>query len=170
VARKCVVCGDPRVAEIDAALLEDRGYREIAERFGTSKSALFRHRASHLPATLLKAKDAAAMVAGDTLMEQVEELKSMARRLGKKAEDAGDYRGALAAVRELVRIVDLIAKLTGQIGGDPGGPGSPTRASITINFPVMSEADREAVNNAPTIDLPPMARRLLTRPSDGHPR
>ena len=170
MARKCVICGDPRVADIDAALLENVGYRELAGRFGTSKSALFRHRASHLGATLLKAKAAADMVAGDTLMEQVEELKTMARRLGKKAEDTGDLRGALAAVRELVRIVDLVAKLTGQIGGDQGGPGGANRTAITINFPVMSQADLEAVNNAPTIDLPPMARRLLTRPSDGHQR
>ena len=110
------------------------------------------------------------MVAGDTLMGQVEDLKSMARRLGKKAEDAGDLRGALAAVRELVRIVDLVAKLTGQIGGDGSGHGGANRTGITINFPVMSASDLEAVNNAPVIDLPPMARRLLSRPSDGQQR
>jgi hypothetical protein len=34
-----------------------------------------------------------------------------ARRLGKKAEDAGDLRSAMAAGRELVRIVELLAKL-----------------------------------------------------------
>jgi len=168
--RICTVCSDPKVAEIDAALIGTEPYRSVAKRFNVSPGAVFRHQKTHLPATLLKAKDAADMVAGDTLMGQVEDLKSMARRLGKKAEDAGDLRGALAAVRELVRIVDLVAKLTGQIGGDQGGPGSATRASITINFPVMSPADLEAVNNAPVIDLPPMARRLLSRPSDGQQR
>ncbi|MDP9113142.1 MAG: hypothetical protein M3O20_05615 [Acidobacteriota bacterium] len=121
-----------------------------------------------MSATLLKAKAAADIAAGDTLMEQVEELKSMARRLGKKAEDAGDYRGALAAVRELVRVVELVGKLTGQLGGDqaPTGP----RVGVIFNFPVATQEQLDAVNNAPVIDLPPMARRLLTRPSDGHQR
>ncbi len=168
MARKCVICGDPRVAEIDAALLENVGYRELAERFGTSKSALFRHRAAHLSATLLKAKDAADIVSGDSLMARVEELQVMAQRLGKKAEDAGDYRGALAAVRELLRVVELLGKLTGQLGGDqaPTGP----RLGVIFNFPVATQEQLDAVNNAPVIDLPPMARRLLTRPSDGHQR
>lgn len=43
MARKCVICSDPRVAQIDAALLENTGYREIAKRFEASESAIFRH-------------------------------------------------------------------------------------------------------------------------------
>jgi hypothetical protein len=45
----------------------------------------------------------------------LEELKSEAQRLKQKAEQEGDYRTALAAVRELCRIVELVAKLCGQI-------------------------------------------------------
>src|SRR5665213_461310 len=42
--------------------------------------------------------------------------------------------------------------------------------SVTFNFPVATQEQLDAVNNAPVIDLPPMARRLLTRPSDGKQR
>jgi hypothetical protein len=38
-----------------------------------------------------------------------------AQRLKGKAELAGDYRTALAAVREMCRIVELVAKLRGEL-------------------------------------------------------
>jgi hypothetical protein len=43
------------------------------------------------------------------------EARPEAQRLKQKAEGDGDYRTALAAVRELCRIVELVAKLCGQI-------------------------------------------------------
>lgn len=173
MARKCVICSDPRVAQIDAALLENTGYREIAKRFEASESAIFRHQARHLPAVLAKAADVRATVgelmAGDNLLQKVRDLETRANRIAAAAEAAGDLRTALTGLREIARIVELMARLTGRLDGDPTGPGGATR-SITINFPVMSAEQMEAVKNAPTIDLPPMARRLLSRPSDGHQR
>lgn len=44
------------------------------------------------------------------------------------------------------------------------------RLMVVINFPVMSEEDKKAVDNAVVIDMPQTGRRLLTRPSDGMPR
>lgn len=108
------------------------------------------------------------LMAGDNLLQKVRELETTANRIAAAAEAAGDLRTALTGLREIARIVELMARLTGRLDGDPG-PGGATR-SITINFPVMSPADLEALNNAPVIDLPPMARRLLSRPSDGQQR
>lgn len=174
MARKCVICSDPRVAQIDAALLENTGYREIAKRFEASESAIFRHQARHLPAVLAKAADVRASVgelmAGDNLVQKVRELETAANRIAKAAEAAGDLRTALAGLREIARTIELVARLTGRLDGEPSGSGGGTRTAITINFPVMSPEQLEAVNNAPVIDLPPMARRLLSRPSDGQQR
>ncbi len=50
-------------------------------------------------------------------MEQLRDLTSEAQRLKEKAETEGDFRTALAAVRELCRIVELVAKLRGEIDG-----------------------------------------------------
>ena len=170
MARKCVICGDPRVAEIDAALLENTGYREIAKRFEASESAIFRHQARHLPAVLAKAADVRASVselmAGDNLVQKVRDLEVSANRIATAAEDAGDLRTALIGLREIARIVELMGKLTGQLGGDQATTGP--RVGVIFNFPVATQEQLDAVNNAPVIDLPPMARRLLTRPSDGH--
>ena len=46
---------------------------------------------------------------------QLRELTSEAQRLKVIAEQAGDYRAALAPVRELCRIVELMAKLSGEL-------------------------------------------------------
>jgi len=67
--------------------------------------------------------------------------------------------------------LELAAKeMGGQFEGDEAARGQGPSVTLTINFPVISAADLEAVNNAPVIDLPPMARRLLQRPSDGAQR
>jgi vancomycin resistance protein YoaR len=133
------------VPEINAALLGNETYRNIAKRFGASESAVFRHQREHLPAALVKANDAAEVVAADSLMGKITQLEQEARRLGKKAEDAGDYRGAMAAVRELVRIVELLAKLQGELK-DPGG--------TTVNVVYVNAPDRfrKAVPPVKTIE------------------
>ena len=66
------------------------------------------------------AKEAGDVIQADSLIDKITQLEREATRLGKKAEDAGDLRGAMAAVRELVRIVELLAKIQGDIK-DPGG-------------------------------------------------
>lgn len=51
----------------------------------------------------------------DNLLGQLCELNSQAQRLKEKAEREGDLKTALAAVRELSRIVELMAKLRGEL-------------------------------------------------------
>jgi hypothetical protein len=51
----------------------------------------------------------------DTLLEQLTQLTADARRIGHKAERDRNYGTALMAVRELVRIVELTAKLRGEL-------------------------------------------------------
>jgi hypothetical protein len=54
-----------------------------------------------------------------SLVEQLCGLTSEARHIKEKAEVAGDYRTALAAVRALCRIVELITKLRGELNERP---------------------------------------------------
>jgi hypothetical protein len=55
------------------------------------------------------------VVQADSLLAKVTDLETDARRLGKAAEKAGDARTALAAVRELCRIVELLGRLRGEL-------------------------------------------------------
>jgi hypothetical protein len=120
--RTCTICAHAQRIEIDTALISAGQFgsiRDIATRYGTSKSALDRHK-PHVTDALVKAKAASETAQADTLMDKIAQLEQEARRLGKKAEDAGDIRAAMAAVRELVRIVELLAKIQGDIK-EPGG-------------------------------------------------
>ena len=75
---------------------------------------MIRHRV-HLSSTILKAHNAAELAHAGTLLDQLERLKNDARRVQEKAEAEGNYHAALAAIRELVRIIDLVARLSGEL-------------------------------------------------------
>jgi hypothetical protein len=120
---------------------------------------MFRHQQAHLPAALVKATAAAEVVQADSLMDKVGQLEQEARRLGKKAEEAGDLRAALAAVRELVRIVELLAKLQGEIQ-DPQGT---TIQVVYVNTPgagkstgvPSGEAEPHGLDKTVIVDIMP---------------
>jgi hypothetical protein len=105
---------DDRRQEIEQEMLSGGSYRVVAQRFAVSRDAVVRHR-RHLPAALARAQELKEVVHGDSLLAQLRDLTAEAQRLKAIAEEAGDYRAALAAVRELCRIVELMAKLSGEL-------------------------------------------------------
>ena len=116
--RKCSLCIHDRRQEIEQALLSGDSYRTIAQRFTVSRDAVVRHR-KHLPAALAHARELKEVAHGDSLLAQLRELTLEAQRLKVKAERSGDYRTALAAVRELTRLVELAARLSGELNERP---------------------------------------------------
>jgi hypothetical protein len=112
---RCTVCRHPARNQIDQALLQGARFRDLARRTGTDKSALLRHRDRHLPSLLVKAQEAAVIASADSLAAKLLAIEAEARRLGEKAEEAGDLRGALQAVRELTRLVELAARVSGEL-------------------------------------------------------
>jgi hypothetical protein len=114
--RRCSVCAHAEREAIDLALVEGVAYRDIPRRFpGLSKDAAARHKAEHLPRTPASAAAANETARGETLLDKVRALEVEARDIAAKANKAGDLRTALAAVRELARIVELQAKLAGDL-------------------------------------------------------
>ncbi len=117
--RRCTICTHDERAAVERALIERQPFRTIAGQFGVSKSALVRHSDDHLPAELLKAKDAADVANADALLAQVCDLRDKALGVLTKAEDSKDLRCAVAAIREARGCVELLAKLAGQISDAP---------------------------------------------------
>jgi len=109
----------PDRAAIDAAIVAGVPNRRIATQYGLSEGAVRRYKADGLPATLVKAKDAEAAMHGDDLLAQLATLQADARRIGARAEGEGNLRTALAAVRELVRMVELLAEMQGELNRAP---------------------------------------------------
>lgn len=100
--------------EIDHALLSGKTYREITGNFPVSKSALERHR-DHITASMLKAKEATEIARGDDLVEDLRTLAIEANRLKSQAEESGNVRAAIAALREITRLIELRAKIAGEL-------------------------------------------------------
>src|SRR5919197_5077121 len=114
--RTCKCCSQPRRAELDRELVANqRPYRAIAHDFAVSRDSVFRHQRDHLPKLLVQAEGAKEIAQADDLLAQLKGLNAKARELAAKAEGAGDYRTALMAIRELARLLELAAKLTGQL-------------------------------------------------------
>jgi hypothetical protein len=113
--RTCSICAHSARDEIEARLLEGKPFRELAARFGTSSAALFRHRDAHIPERLMKARDSVEVSRATTLLEQLDGLMTKARQILEAAERAGDLKTALASVRELSRLIELVGKLTGEL-------------------------------------------------------
>ena len=127
------ICIDERRSEIEGAVLAGDSYRTVAQRFGISRDAVVRHRKHLTPATPNSLK-VEQIFPSSTLVEQLQAFTADAQRLKEKAESEGDLRTALAAVKELCRIVELVARLRGEIDG---------RAQINVlNFQLDAETAR----------------------------
>jgi len=113
--RRCTICTHPDREAIDAALVAGGPLRDIAGQFRISKSALARHKGSHIPACLAKAQDAHEIAQADSLLAQVRDLQAKALRILARAERAGELRTALAAIREARGNIELLGKLAGEL-------------------------------------------------------
>ena len=92
--------------------------RDIAGRFGTSRSALLRHRKADIPATLAKAKQAADDVQGETLFEQVKGLAAEAKAILEEARASNNHSVALQAIGRAEKLLELEARLLGELNQD----------------------------------------------------
>jgi hypothetical protein len=77
--RRCTVCDHPERHVIDEVLVTGAPYRSVAKRFELSESAVYRHKSDHLPAHLVKAKEAEEVAKADDLLDQVRDLQGHAR-------------------------------------------------------------------------------------------
>jgi hypothetical protein len=115
VPRSCSICIHPERAAIDKALASGAPKSETSALFRVSPDAVDRHFAAHLPARLVKAADAKEVAQADDLLSQVRDLQARALSILDQAEEAGDLKVALAAIREARGNLELLAKLLGQL-------------------------------------------------------
>jgi hypothetical protein len=137
-------------AAIDADLVAGVPFRKIAERTGTSVTALHRHKGACLPAALVKATEAAEVVRADDLLAKARAIEEEARRLGRKAEQQGDLRAALLACRELARICELMGRLVGAFHEEPQKPG------LVVQVMICSPDGHQQAVILPTGETSPM--------------
>ena len=113
MGRSCTVCVHPAREEIDKTLVEGEANRRIASQYSLSEASVRRHKGDHLPAALVKGKDAGEVVHGDSLLDQVQSLQGKALAILAQAEATGDLRVAVSAIREARGNLELLAKILG---------------------------------------------------------
>ena len=117
--RRCTVCDHPERHVIDEVLVTGAPYRTVAKRFELSESAVYRHKTEHLPAHLLKAKEAEELARADDLLDQVRNLQTHSLNILERAEETGDLRTALAAISQARGNLELLGKLAGELDERP---------------------------------------------------
>ncbi len=115
MAGKCRVCDHGERAAIDKAIVtRSASLRTIADRYGVSKTALIRHRDSHIPKLVQAAESARATQAassGAALIDELDRLLKKALAILDKAEEAGELKTALQALREARETIKACADL-----------------------------------------------------------
>jgi hypothetical protein len=119
VGRTCTVCGHDEAHAVNVALVAREPYRAISRRSGLSKDALKRHSQEHIPELLVKARHAVESADADDLLERVESLQERTLAILETAEDSGELRTALGAIREARSNLELLAKLLGELDERP---------------------------------------------------
>jgi len=117
--RSCSVCEHAEKDTIDRALVGSASNRSVASIYDVSEAAVRRHKANHLPAKLVMAEQAAEVVEANNLLDQVGDLQRRALAILDKAEEAGELRAALSAIREARGNLELLAKLLGELDERP---------------------------------------------------
>jgi hypothetical protein len=117
--RSCTICEHPEREAIDRALVGDSSNLSLSSVFAVSEQALRRHKANHLPAKLVMAQAAEEVAQADDLLAQVRDLQAKALGILNKAEEAGELRTALSAIREARGNLELLAKLLGELDERP---------------------------------------------------
>ena len=160
MARKCSVCAHPDVADIDRALVAGESYREISKRFEpVSLSAVQRHRVDHLSPALRALSVVAEQEAGQSLLEQLSGLNGRVLKILDDADATGKPNVALAAVREVRALIQLSARLTGELDERP--------QTLVVNLASTSEWTEARTAIVRALQPFPEARNAVMRALGG---
>ncbi len=117
--RVCTVCRHPQRVAIDQSLVAGGSLRDIAGQYGLSKSAVERHQAEHLPATLVRGEEARQEAHALDVVTQLKTINAVSMHILKEARDAHNGDLALKAVDRIQKQIELQAKLLGELDERP---------------------------------------------------
>lgn len=115
--QNCTICRHDNRGEIDEALLAGEPFRNIAKRYGTSPTALFRHKQKDLPAAMVKAVEVAEVVQAGNLLDRLRELNQVTAAILREARTEGskDSELALKAITRAEKQIELEGRLLGEL-------------------------------------------------------
>jgi hypothetical protein len=115
MAQTCTICTHARRVDINRSLVDGSPVRELAKRFGVSKSALQRHKDDHLSKVILGNAEARKKLEGLSVVERAEQLYEQTQGILEAATAANEPGLALKAIQRLERQLELVGRLLGEI-------------------------------------------------------
>src|SRR5262245_26974579 len=112
--RTCTVCRHAERAAIDAALVTGTPRRELAGRFSLSEPAVRRHAEAHLTEALARAS-ADEKASDARLRERVLRIVTDLEGMAAGARAGGDGEAYRRTARELLRGLELLGRVTGEL-------------------------------------------------------
>jgi hypothetical protein len=110
----CSICNHLERDSIDRAIVAGKSQRHLAKIFNVSRDSILRH-ARHLPTIVAKSNEATVGAHACDLVGQITNLEEEAKGLQEQARVSGDFRAAIAALRERTRLTELRAKIGGEL-------------------------------------------------------
>jgi hypothetical protein len=117
--------------------------------------AVMRHR-PHVTEAMVHAAEAHDLTHGENLIERLQGLSTIALGILADAKAARQYGAAIAGVREMGRIVELVAKLTGQL--DEG-----TRVNVLVAQQQERVGEQTLMLERLTVEERVELRRLISK-------
>lgn len=144
MSRTCTVCSHEALSDIDDELMRAVPMRLVANRHGLSTSAVKRHKLGHLsvPGAGTRADADRTRAGQPTRLEQVQELLVEAKAILLDARAAGRQETALKAIDRATKLVELEAKLSGDLNTSTNvsvGVGVDARTGGALRDPSESE-------------------------------
>jgi hypothetical protein len=131
--RVCTVCSHEERRAIDKAIANGGANRRTAARYGLTENSIRRHKAEHLSKALVKAAEARVEAGAENILGQLVALIGDCRQIGDSALSAGKHGPAVQALKAVTSNLELIARLTGQLG----------EGSTTVNIALVQQAKAE---------------------------
>jgi hypothetical protein len=158
--RLCAVCAHPERQAIDRAIIAGEPKSAISRRWGLGPDAVERHaKIGHVVRNeqIIAAKNMLTPASGgDDIVEKLQELMKIVRGMMDSSIQNNQYLASLACARELVRIYELVAKLTGQLDES-------ARVNIALVQQQQREAEQELMLERLTVPERLELRRLVTK-------
>lgn len=115
MAMLCSICPNPKIKAMEKAYVRGEPVRKIAKRFKVSAPSLRRHLLKCMKRRVQSALVRHEVKVGQTHLDRFAELVADAQRIKAACEKQGDFRSAISAIRELTRIIELEAKMAGEL-------------------------------------------------------
>lgn len=116
---RCTVCTHPERGLVERDITAGVPNTQVAAKHGLSKDAVRRHRDRHLSAALRGVLTKRDDQLGSRALDRLEGLYGRAEGILDAATAEGKAAMSLAAIKELRGIVELLARLTGELDERP---------------------------------------------------